>query len=233
VIFSGGDPLTLSNQVLGRILQDIRDIPHIEIIRIGTRMPVVCPMRIDQELVAILKKVSPVFVMNHFSHPKEITSEAAHALSRLVDNGVPLFNQCVLLNGVNNHPAIIQALSRRLLYLRVKPYYAFQCDPSEGTEHLRTTVESSEALIRELWGHLSGLAMPTFSLDVPSGGGKTSLAPNFMVKNERGIREFVGWDGRRGVYKNPKTAQVLPADFGDYLPEWEELKTAKSTPSVF
>jgi lysine 2,3-aminomutase len=228
VIFSGGDPLTLSNKVLARILGDVRSIPHVEVIRIGSRMPVVCPMRMDRELAVILRENAPVFLMTHFSHPKELTREAAKAVALMVDHGVPVFNQAVLLNGVNNHAAIIQALSRRLLYLRVKPYYIFQCDPSEGTDHLRTTVESSEAIIEELWGHLSGLAMPTLSLDIPSGGGKTTLVPNFMVRKSEGVREFEGWDGRKGVYRNPKTEQILPEDVGDYLPEWEILKASKT-----
>jgi lysine 2,3-aminomutase len=232
VIFSGGDPLTVSNNVLKRVLSDIRAIPHVEIIRIGTRMPVVCPMRIDEELCQILKSASPVYLMNHFSHPKELTLEATKALTMLADHGIPLFNQMVLLNGVNNAASVIQALCRRLLFLRVKPYYLFQCDPSEGTDHLRTTVESSEALIREMWGHLSGLAMPTLSLDIPAGGGKATLVPQFQVAQSEGVREFVGWDGRRGVYINPKVPMLQPGDAGDYLEEWERLKGAKKIEEV-
>jgi lysine 2,3-aminomutase len=231
VIFSGGDPLTLSNKVLGQALRDVREIEHIEIIRVGSRMPVVCPMRVDQELVGVLREYGPVYMMTHFSHPKELTKEAAVSLALLVDRGIPVFNQTVLLNGINNHPAIIQALSRRLLYLRVKPYYMFQCDPSEGTDHLRTTVESSENILKELWGHLSGLAMPTLSLDIPSGGGKTTLVPNFLEKSENGVREFNGWDGRKGIYKNPKVEQITPLDAEEYVPEWETLKNAKKKPS--
>jgi lysine 2,3-aminomutase len=227
VIFSGGDPLTLSNKVLGQALRDVRAIEHVEIIRIGSRMPVVCPMRVDKELALMLREYAPVYMMTHFSHPKELTSESVLALTMLVDHGIPLFNQMVLLNGVNNHPAIIQALSRRLLYLRVKPYYMFQCDPSEGTEHMRTSVESSEKIVAELWGHLSGLAMPTMSLDIPSGGGKTTLAPNFMIKNENGVREFRGWDGRTGSYVNPLGPEFIPSDSEDYTKEWNDLKAAK------
>ena len=227
VILSGGDPLTLSNKVLGRILGDLRAIPHVEIIRIGTRMPVVCPMRVDLGLASIIKEHGPVYLMTHFSHPYELTEEAKNALTLLADHGIPLFNQMVLLNGVNNHPAIVQALSRRLLYLRVKPYYMFQCDPSQGTDHLRTTVESSEALVRELWGHLSGLAMPALSLDIPGGGGKTSLVPNFMTSQGDGVREYRGWDGQTGQYRNPKVEQTLPSDASRYEAEWSQLKNAK------
>ncbi len=228
VILSGGDPLTLSNRILGQTLRDIRAIENIEIIRIGSKMPAVCPMRVDKELIATLKEYSPVYMMTHFSHPKELTKEAADALGLLVDHGIPIFNQTVLLNGINNHAAIIQALSRRLLYLRVKPYYIFQCDPSEGTDHLRTSIESSEKIVKELWGHLSGLAMPTLSLDIPSGGGKTTLVPNFLEKSSEGLREYRGWDGRRGIYKNPEGEEILPPDVGEYFEEWEVLKRAKT-----
>jgi lysine 2,3-aminomutase len=233
VIFSGGDPLTLSNNVLKRVLKDIRAISHIEIIRIGSRMPVVCPMRIDDELCGILRANAPVFLMSHFSHPKELTLEASQALSLLIDSGVPVMNQMVLLNGVNNSAALIQALNRRLLYLRVKPYYMFQCDPSEGTDHLRTSIESSEAIMNELWGHMSGLAMPAFAVDIPAGGGKTVLTPNYEVARADDSREYVGWDGRKGVYKDPAVGQVLPFDHAEYLQEWELLKNAKQEVSSF
>jgi lysine 2,3-aminomutase len=227
VIFSGGDPLTLSNSMLDRILSDVRAISHVEIIRLGSRMPVVCPMRVDEELCQILRRHAPVYLMSHFSHPKELTQEARVALTLLVDHGVPVLNQMVLLNGVNNSAALIQALNRRLLYLRVKPYYMFQCDPSQGTDHLRTTVESSEEIMREMWGHLSGLVMPTLSLDIPNGGGKTTLVPNFMVAQKEGVREFVGWDGRSGEYRNPEVLMIAPSDSHEYEAEWEMLKDAK------
>jgi len=224
VIFSGGDPLTLSNGILDRVLGDIRAIEHIEIIRVGSRMPVVASMRVDDELVRILRKHKPVVLMTHFNHPKELTAEAAIAVEKFVDHGVPVFNQMVLLNGVNNHPAIVQALSRRLLFLRAKPYYMFQCDPSQGTDHLRTTVEQSLEIQRELWGHLSGLAMPTLSLDIPNGGGKTCLVPNFEVERSEGRRVYKGWDGRVGEYVNPMGPVLNPLDAEDYIQEWEDLK---------
>lgn len=225
VILSGGDPLTLSDGRLRKVLSDIRAIEHIEIIRIGSRMPVVCPMRITPELAQLLKEFKPVFLMTHFVHPKELTAEAAIALELLVDNGVPVFNQMVLLNGINNHPAIVQALSRRLLYLRVKPYYMFQCDPSEGSDHFRTSVEESLEIQRELWGRLSGLAMPNLSLDIPGGGGKVGLVPEFEVSRSESGRTYKGWDGVEAEYKSPALElRELPGDVGDYLSEWEELK---------
>lgn len=228
VILTGGDPLTLSNKQLERVLDDLRSIEHIEIIRLGTRMPVVCPMRIDDELVKMMKKHHPIFVMTHFNHPREVTGEAAESLLKLVDNGFPVLNQMVLLNGVNNHPAVVQALSRRLLYLRVKPYYMFQCDPSEGTDHLRTSIDESLQIQRELWGHLSGLAMPNYSVDIPEGGGKAYFVPNFQTGQNGNTRSFVGWDGVEADYVSPEPKDWrVPIDAENYFKEWEQLKKAK------
>lgn len=225
VILSGGDPLTLADAPLEKILSDLRKIEHIEIIRIGTRIPVVAPQRVTKELVEMLRKYKPVFMMTHFNHPRELTAQAAEALSQLVDHGVPVFNQMVLLNGINNHPALVQALSRRLLYLRVKPYYMFQCDPSEGTDHLRTSVDESLAIQKELWGHLSGLAMPNLSLDIPGGGGKVGLVPHFELTSSPNERHYRGWDGREGKYINPpKNTSIQPSDVDEYSPEWELTK---------
>lgn len=236
IILSGGDPLTLSDERLERVLFDIRKIEHIEIIRVGTRMPVVCPMRVTEDLVKILRQAKPVFLMTHFNHPRELTAEAAHAIETFVDHGVPVFNQMVLLNGVNNDVRIVQALSRRLLFLRAKPYYMFQCDPSIGTDHLRTSVEESLEISRELWGRISGLAMPNLSLDIPNGGGKASLVPNFELNEFRtGTREegvsrvFEGWDGIRATYKSPPVSQYMrPLDAEFYEREWLELTSAKA-----
>lgn len=236
IILSGGDPLTLSDGVLSRVLTDLRGIEHIEIIRIGTRMPVVNPMRVTKALIDVLRAAKPVMLMTHFNHPRELTLEAAAALEKFVDGGVPVFNQMVLLNGVNNSAAIVQALSRRLLWLRVKPYYMFQCDPSIGTGHLRTSVEESLAIQRELWGRLSGLAMPNLSLDIPDGGGKAGLVPEFELVGERtgdvatGIeRTYVGWDGVRATYKSPPlAARIGPFDEPTYLGEWEASLPSRS-----
>lgn len=227
VILSGGDPLTLSDAHLEKVITDLRRIEHVEIIRVGTRMPVVAPMRVTDSLVKILRQGAPVFLMSHFNHPRELTAEAAEALTKLVDGGIPVMNQMVLLNGVNNHPAIVQALSRRLLYLRVKPYYMFQCDPSIGTDHLRTSIDDSLEIQRELWGHLSGLAMPTYAVDIPDGGGKTVLAPNFETSRTETGRSYRGWDGVEADYINPVGPKVVPADVSLYEDEWNELKGAK------
>jgi lysine 2,3-aminomutase len=203
VILSGGDPLTLGDDRIVHILTDLRAIPHVDIIRLGTRMPVVSPMRMTEELIQRLKRFHPVFVMTHFNHPNEVTLEAAEALSRLVDNGFPVFNQMVLLKGINNSAKVVQELARRLLFLRVKPYYMFQCDPSEGTDHFRTSIEESLAIQKELWGRLSGLAMANLSLDIPGGGGKVGLVPDFTVSRDDQGWTFKGFDGYEGRYENP------------------------------
>lgn len=228
VILSGGDPLTLGDSQLDEILLALREIPHLEVLRIGTRMPVVCPMRITPKLLDILQMAQPLYLMTHFNHPREITLDAATALTQLVNHGVPVMNQMVLLNGVNNHPAIVQALSRRLLYLRVKPYYCFQADPSEGTDHLRTSLEETEQIQRELWGTLSGLAMPQFSVDIPDGGGKTSLVPNFELHRDSSGRKYRGWDGVTAEYCNPSPQQRLePRGWQEFAAEWELTRNAK------
>jgi lysine 2,3-aminomutase len=224
VILSGGDPMTLADGRLERVLSDLRAIEHLEIIRIGTRMPVVCPMRIGDDTVKMLRRFKPVYLMTHFNHPRELSFEAAAALEKFVDHGIPAFNQMVLLNGINNHPALVQALSRRLVFLRVKPYYMFQCDPSTGTEHFRTSVEESKKIQRELWGRLSGLAMPNLSLDIPGGGGKVGIVPDF----ETAPGEYSGWDGERGTYLAPDSAGMKqPVDVENYLAEWEQLKNQR------
>lgn len=228
VILSGGDPLTVSDAQLERVLHDLRKIDHVEIIRIGTRMPVVAPMRVTDNLVNIIKKHKPVFLMTHFNHPRELTAEAAAAVEKFVDNGIPVMNQMVMLNGVNNHAAIVQALSRRLLYLRAKPYYMFQCDPSIGTDYLRTSIDDSLAIQKELWGHLSGLAMPNLSVDIPNGGGKTSYSPQFETAVSADSRQYTGWDGVEAEYINPEASSIIkPIDYELYLEEWDELRHAK------
>jgi lysine 2,3-aminomutase len=224
VILSGGDPLTLGDARLERVLSDLRAIDHLEIIRVGTRMPVVCPMRLTSETVKLLRKYKPVYLMTHFNHPRELSEDSAMVLENLVDHGVPVFNQMVLLNGINNHPALVQALSRRLLYLRVKPYYMFQCDPSEGSEHFRTSIDDSLAIQRELWGRLSGLAMPNLSLDIPGGGGKVGLVPDFETAHHGETREYIGWDGRPGTYAAPAVAKIDPLVDDQYADEWNSLK---------
>jgi len=225
VILSGGDPLTLSDSRLEKVFEDLRSIDHIEIIRLGTRMPVVCPMRITEELLSMMKRFHPIFVMTHFNHPQEISLEAARALTRMVDQGFPVMNQMVLLNGINNHEAIVQALSRRLLSLRVKPYYMFHCDPSKGTEHFQTSIEDSLKIQKNLWGRFSGLGMPHLSLDIPGGGGKVGLVPDFEKERHETHSVFKGWDGFEAPYINPEASEIkTPSTLSAYLSEWDLLK---------
>ncbi len=217
VIFSGGDPLTVSNTKLTWIMERIHSVKTVEFIRMGSRMPAVCPMRLDDELLEIFKEFKPVYLMTHFNHPDELTGDSARILEKLADSGVPMLNQMVLLNGINNHPALVYALSRRLLYLRVKPYYMFQADPSMGTDHLRTSIDESLEIQRQLWGHSSGLSMPTYIVDIPDGGGKVSLTPDFQVQISGRVRHFKGWDGIRSEYISPRKSQkktpILPKKY--------------------
>lgn len=227
VILSGGDPLSLSDSILDNILKKLRSIEHIEIIRIASRMPVVCPMRLTNSLIKVLKQYQPVFLMTHFNHPLELTYEVKKALTLVADNGILMFNQTVLLKGINNHPSILQALMRRLLYLRVKPYYMFQCDPSEGTDHFRTSIQNSQWIQRQLWGRFSGLALPNLSIDIPGGGGKVGLTPDFVTKKEKKQWCFKGWDGFEQAYINPPMEQsknLFTNHPEEYEREWEILK---------
>lgn len=228
VILSGGDPLTLSNQKLEKILKAIYEIPHVEIIRIGTRVPVSLPMRIDEELVSLLTKYQPIYIMTHFNHPNELGIENIKALKLLVDKGLPVYNQFVLLNGINNKASVVQALNRRLVYLRVRPYYMFQCDPSFGTAHLRVPISEALQIQEELWGHLSGLAMPKYSIDIPGGGGKTTLSPQHLVSEDSGKYHFKGWDGVKAHYeKISPQLSILPAGVVEFDKEWDEIQSEK------
>ena len=222
VILSGGDPLTLADFLLEKILQDLRTIKNIEIIRIGSRMPAVCPMRFSKGFTNMLKKYHPVFIMSHFNHPAEITEEAASTLTLLADQGIPVYNQMVLINSVNNHPAIVQALSRRLLFLRARPYYMFQCDPSLGTDHLRTSIKNSKWIQKNLWGVLSGLAIPRLAVDLPGGGGKVEIVPDSCMEITPQFHRFKGWDGKVATYMEPNK-DGIPADINLYLKEWQVL----------
>jgi lysine 2,3-aminomutase len=162
VLISGGDPLVMSDEKLERIIQKIRAIPHVEIIRIGTRTPVVMPQRITDGLVNMLKKYHPIYVNTHFNHPREITAESREACRKLADAGIPLGNQSVLLRDVNDCPVLMKKLVQKLLTIRVKPYYIYQCDLSRGISHFRTTVSKGIEIIENLRGHTTGMAVPTF-----------------------------------------------------------------------
>ena len=182
VLVSGGDPLLLADEQLQWVLEALRRIPSIEIIRIGSRVPCTLPMRVTRKLAALLKRYHPLYLNTHFNHPAEITPEAALACSRLADAGIPLGCQTVLLRGVNDTPEVIKTLMRKLLRIRVKPYYLFQTDLTKGTNHFRTSIEKGQTIMRSLIGHLSGLAVPTYAVDAPGGGGKIPLTPNYVLR---------------------------------------------------
>ena len=181
VLISGGDPLLLSDERLEDILRRLREIPTIEIIRIGTRVPCTLPMRITPELAAMLKKYHPLYINTHFNHPAEITEESTRACALLADAGIPLGCQTVLLRGVNDSPEVIRELMCRLLQIRVKPYYLFQADLTRGTGHFRTSINTGLAIMKSLIGSVSGMAVPTYALDAPGGKGKIPLTPDYIT----------------------------------------------------
>ena len=203
VILSGGDPLTLPDSRLDRILGRLRRVPHLEVIRIGTRLPVVMPQRVTPDLCRLLDRHAPVWVVTQFNHPREITEEAAAACDRLLRAGVPVDNQTVLLRGVNDHPATMASLCRGLLRIRVRPYYLHQCDRVAGAEHFRTPLEKGMAIIREMQGKVSGLALPRFVVDLPGTGGKVSLQPGAVLSQKDGQTRLRGNDGRTYCYADP------------------------------
>jgi len=182
VLLSGGDPLLLTDEYLQWILEALRRIKTIEIIRIHTRVPCALPMRVTTRLVRMLKKFHPLYINIHFNHPDEITAEAAKACGRLADNGFPLGGQTVLLRGVNNSAATMKQLMHRLLQIRVRPYYLFQADMTRGTNHFRTSIEEGLAIMKTLIGHTSGLAVPAYTVDAPGGGGKIPLTPDYVKR---------------------------------------------------
>ena len=181
VLLSGGDPLLLPDQRLDELLAELRAIPSIEVIRIGTRVPCTLPMRVTHDLAAMLARHHPLYINTHFNHPAELTAEASEACRRLADAGIPLACQTVLLRGVNDDAKILRRLMRGLLAMRVRPYYLFQADLTRGTAHFRTTIDTGLAIMRQLIGHLSGMAVPTYALDAPGGGGKIPLTPNYVT----------------------------------------------------
>ena len=200
VLVSGGDPLLLTDERLEWILASLRKIPSIEIIRIGTRVPCTLPMRVTGKLAALLKKFHPLYINTHFNHPSEITPEAALAANRLANAGIPLGCQTVLLRGVNDNPATIRELMHRLLQIRIKPYYLFQADMSQGTDHLRTPVSTGIEIIKSLIGHTSGLATPTLAVDLPGGGGKVPLTPEYIQQTKGNQLDLLNYQGRLCTY---------------------------------
>ncbi|HTY82398.1 MAG TPA: KamA family radical SAM protein, partial [Dehalococcoidales bacterium] len=203
VIISGGDPLTIETSRLETIIAKVRAVEHIEIIRIGSRFPVVCPQRIDAELCNMLSNYGPIWLNTHFNHPREITPESAAACDRLLRAGVPVNNQTVLLRGINDNLETIMALCHGLLKIKVRPYYLFQCDEVQGTEHLRTPVETGIDIMQGMRGFTSGLAIPTFVVDLVQGGGKVPLAPNYVLSMSDNELLLKNYEGQIYRYRNP------------------------------
>ncbi len=200
VIVSGGDPLSLSLTYLEKILAGLRAIPHVEIIRFGSRVPVFLPQRIDSELTSLLEKYHPIWINTHFNHPNEITPESAAACDRLLRAGIPVNNQAVLLRGVNDCPYTMRDLVQGLMRIRVRPYYLYLCDQVMGAEHFRTSVGEGIEIIEFLRGHTSGLAVPQFVLDAPGGGGKVPLMPNYVLGHYGDSIVYRNFEGVIGRY---------------------------------
>ncbi|HPK29740.1 MAG TPA: lysine 2,3-aminomutase, partial [Bacteroidales bacterium] len=203
VLLSGGDALMVSDAKLENIIKRLRAIPHVEIIRIGSRVPVVCPQRITDDLVNMLKKYHPIWLNTHFNHPNEVTEESAKACAKLADAGVPLGNQSVLLRGINDCVHVMKKLVHELVKIRVRPYYIYQCDLSMGLEHFRTPVSKGIEIMEGLRGHTSGYAVPTFVVDAPGGGGKTPVMPQYVISQAPGKVVLRNFEGVITTYTEP------------------------------
>jgi lysine 2,3-aminomutase len=204
VLLSGGDPLTLPDEQLEWILASLRAIPHIEVIRIGTKVPAVLPQRVTPQLARMLRKYHPLWMSLHFSHPDECCCETTRATGMLADAGIPLGSQTVLLKGVNDSVGTMKALMHGVMKMRVKPYYLYQCDPISGSQHFRTTVAKGVEIIRGLRGHTSGYAVPTYVIDAPGGGGKIPIAPDYVTARDGTDLVLSNYAG--GTFRYPDTA---------------------------
>ncbi|MBL0385764.1 lysine 2,3-aminomutase [Tumebacillus sp. ITR2] len=203
VLLSGGDGLLVNDRTLEYIISELRAIPHVEIIRIGTRAPVVFPQRITDDLVQMLRKYHPVWINTHFNHPAEFTSEAIEACEKIVDAGIPLGNQSVLMRGVNDCVHVMKDLLHRCVRHRVRPYYIYQCDLSEGIQHFRTTVAKGLEIMEQLRGHTSGYAVPTYVVDAPGGGGKIPVMPNYVISQGHAKIVLRNFEGVISTYHEP------------------------------
>ena len=212
VLLSGGDPFLLSDEKLDWILSELRSIEHVEIIRIGTRTPVVLPYRITDDLVSILKKYHPLWINTHFNHPRELTHSSRQALAKLANAGIPLGNQSVLLAGVNDCPRIMRSLVHKLAYSRVRPYYLYQCDLSKGLSHFRTPVGKGIEILESLIGHTSGFCVPTYVIDAPGGGGKIPVMPNYLISWSTNKVVLRNYEGVITTYKEPDSYEPIFCD---------------------
>ncbi len=214
VLLSGGDPLTMSNDRLEWLLARLRQIPHVEIVRIGTKVPVVLPQRITPALIRMLKRYHPLWLSIHFAHPDELTPETQAACRRLADGGIPLGSQTVLLAGVNDNVDTMKRLYQGLLKIRVKPYYLYQCDPIVGSKHFRTPVSKGLEIIQGLRGHTSGYAVPSYVIDGPGGGGKIPLLPGYVIGRDGNDILLKNYQGRICRYPDTPSCGDGQADNG-------------------
>lgn len=208
VLLSGGDPLMLPDDYLDWLLSELSSIDHIEVIRIGTRMPVVLPYRITDDLVKMLSKYHPLWINTHFNHPREITASSKEAVRKLANGGFPLGNQSVLLAGVNDCPRIVKKLVQKLVKNRVRPYYLYQCDLSEGLSHFRTPVGKGIEIMESLIGHTSGFSVPTYVIDAPGGGGKIPVMPNYLISWSTNKVILRNYEGVIATYKEPDSYEA-------------------------
>ncbi len=208
VLLSGGDPLLLSDEKLGQLLGQLRSIPHVEFLRLGTRIPIFLPQRITPALTEVLRRVHPLFMSVHVNHPRELTVESRAALERLADAGIPLGSQSVLLRHVNDDPVVMKALVQKLLICRVKPYYLYQCDLITGSAHLRTSVRRGLEIMEQLRGQTTGYAIPQYTIDAPGGGGKVPINPAYTLSHNADRLVMRNYEGK--VYEYPEAAEGTP-----------------------
>jgi len=208
VLLSGGDPLLFSDEKLEPLLRKLREIPHVEFLRIGTRIPIFLPQRITPQLCEMLRKYHPLFISIHSNHPRELTTEVRDALGRLADAGIPLGNQSVLLRNVNDDAAVMKAHVQKLLMCRVKPYYIYQCDLIAGSAHLRTSVRKGLEIMEQLRGHTTGYAVPQYVIDAPGGGGKIPVNPDYVLSRDDGTVVIRNYEGK--VFEYPEAVDGSP-----------------------
>lgn len=232
VIMSGGDPLMLTDVMLEKILKRLRQIPHIEIIRLGTKMPCVLPQRITPKLCDMLKKYHPIYVNTHFNHPWEITEESSKACEMLANSGIPVGNQMVLMKGINDDAAVVKELFQKLLKIRVRPYYMYMADETKGANHFRTSVQKGLEIVEALRGWTSGLAVPHFVIDAPGGGGKIPLTPNYVLHHDEERVVLRNFKKKIFVYKNVKEEKTSEPEKVLYQKERKNIKTRKSVVST-
>lgn len=232
VLITGGDALMLDDQELEWILSSVRAIPHVEIIRIGTRSLVAMPQRITSELCAMLKKYHPLYINTHFNHPQEVTLEAKRAAELLADHGISIGNQMVLLNGVNNDKYVVQCLNHELLKIRVRPYYIFHPKQVKGTGHFLCSMDDGLAIMEHLRGHTSGMAIPTYIVNAPGGAGKTPILPTYLVSRSTNHVVIRTWEGKVFEYKNAPTQDIHAVIRQAREKILKELKNTASAPSA-